>query len=324
MALRLLLVMAVLLFCLATQIVMSYATRGAGCTQGQTCAQGHAGEEIIPVVPWDEWWELALKDSSNPQIALLPLHPELRANFNSMEAWEYAQSLSGKPYGYHNMMFSWIDTMADNYPPRLDTHLPLLRETFTLFLWGQVCSLLMLQICGMKLSTSGWGLDLYEILIEIENHEIAFDNLLTIPEQDEGNQGWQRQVEKSLSNLNANVITTNTVRKGDIVGVYKSFGDCQAQLSSSGFCTLEFDGASKGNPGLAGAGAVLRADDGSLICELHEGLGVRTNNVAEYRALILGLKYALKKGFTKIRVKGDSKLVCMQGPLLHFQSLVCM
>ncbi|KAH0991590.1 hypothetical protein GBA52_003073 [Prunus armeniaca] len=80
----------------------------------------------------------------------------------------------------------------------------------------------------------------------------------------------------------------------------------------SGFCTLEFDGASKGNPGLAGAGAVLRADDGSLICKLHEGLGVRTNNVAEYRALILGLKYALKKGFTKIRVKGDSKLVCMQ------------
>ncbi|VVA35229.1 PREDICTED: JINGUBANG [Prunus dulcis] len=36
---------------------------------------------------------------------------------------EYAQSMSGKPYGYHNMMFSWIDTMADNYPPRLDTHL---------------------------------------------------------------------------------------------------------------------------------------------------------------------------------------------------------
>ncbi|KAL6189816.1 hypothetical protein ACLB2K_036217 [Fragaria x ananassa] len=183
------------------------------------------------------------------------------------------------------------------------------------------------------------------------------------------------------------------VRKGDIVGVYRSFGDCQKQIGSSicdppvsvykgyilpketeehlvafgltnalytiraqdlkpdhfgklmlcpfhepaaseceelvvdtsvyisdevpgsenvGFCTLEFDGASKGNPGLAGAGAVLRADDGSLIGKVHEGLGIKTNNVAEYRALILGLKYALKKGFTKIRVQGDSKLVCMQ------------
>ncbi|KAH0759675.1 hypothetical protein KY290_023168 [Solanum tuberosum] len=83
-------------------------------------------------------------------------------------------------------------------------------------------------------------------------------------------------------------------------------------LPSGQSCTLEFDGASKGNPGLAGAGAVLRADDGSFICRLREGLGVATNNAAEYRAIILGLNYALSKGFTSIRVQGDSKLVCMQ------------
>uniref|UniRef100_A0A5B7B4I0 RNase H type-1 domain-containing protein n=1 Tax=Davidia involucrata TaxID=16924 RepID=A0A5B7B4I0_DAVIN len=89
--------------------------------------------------------------------------------------------------------------------------------------------------------------------------------------------------------------------------------DVEAQALSSGrFCILEFDGASKGNPGQAGAGAVLRAGDGSLICRLREGLGKATNNVAEYRAMILGLRYALKKGFTSIRVLGDSKLVCMQ------------
>ncbi|XP_023547239.1 uncharacterized protein LOC111806115 [Cucurbita pepo subsp. pepo] len=77
-------------------------------------------------------------------------------------------------------------------------------------------------------------------------------------------------------------------------------------------CFLEFDGASKGNPGQAGAGAVLRAHDGSVICRLREGLGIATNNVAEYRAILLGLKYALEKGFTRIHVQGDSKLVCMQ------------
>lgn len=81
------------------------------------------GEEIIVVIPWDEWWELALKDSSNPQIALLPLHPDMRAKFNSTAAWEYARSMAGKPYGYHNMIFSWIDTISDNYPPPLDAHL---------------------------------------------------------------------------------------------------------------------------------------------------------------------------------------------------------
>ncbi|XP_020082707.1 uncharacterized protein LOC109706335 isoform X1 [Ananas comosus] len=77
-------------------------------------------------------------------------------------------------------------------------------------------------------------------------------------------------------------------------------------------CVLEFDGASKGNPGKSGAGVILRAEDGSVICRVREGLGAVTNNVAEYRALILGMKYALKKGFQKIRVQGDSKLVCNQ------------
>ncbi|XP_062106784.1 uncharacterized protein LOC133818098 isoform X2 [Humulus lupulus] len=77
-------------------------------------------------------------------------------------------------------------------------------------------------------------------------------------------------------------------------------------------CILEFDGASKGNPGLAGAGAVLRAEDGSAVWQLREGVGIATNNVAEYRALLLGLKQALKKGFKHLRCQGDSMLVCMQ------------
>ncbi|KAL8171223.1 hypothetical protein V2J09_023027 [Rumex salicifolius] len=87
--------------------------------------------------------------------------------------------------------------------------------------------------------------------------------------------------------------------------------DSRTMSSSCKSCVLEFDGASKGNPGLSGAGAVLRADDGTVF-QLREGVGIATNNVAEYRAVILGLKYALSKGFKQIRVRGDSKLVCMQ------------
>lgn len=77
-------------------------------------------------------------------------------------------------------------------------------------------------------------------------------------------------------------------------------------------CILEFDGACKGNPGRSGAGAIIRRLDGSVIAHLREGLGITTNNAAEYRALILGLKYAAKKGFKHIRAQGDSKLVCNQ------------
>ncbi|XP_024531984.1 uncharacterized protein LOC112346706 [Selaginella moellendorffii] len=75
---------------------------------------------------------------------------------------------------------------------------------------------------------------------------------------------------------------------------------------------VEFDGASKGNPGRAGAGALLKDPDGNVECEMSEGVGHATNNVAEYRGLILGLKTALDKGIKKIIVKGDSKLVCEQ------------
>ncbi|KAF3628666.1 hypothetical protein T459_32839 [Capsicum annuum] len=59
---------------------------------------------------------------------------------------------------------------------------------------------------------------------------------------------------------------------------------------------LNFDGSSKGNPGPAGAGVVLRAADGSMVFQLREGLSVATDNVAEYKGLMLGLKYVLEKG----------------------------
>ncbi|KAL1539377.1 hypothetical protein AAHA92_28003 [Salvia divinorum] len=97
-----------------------------------------------------------------------------------------------------------------------------------------------------------------------------------------------------------------------IYGENISSGTVNYPKSKERTCTLEFDGASKGNPGQAGAGAILRYDDGSVICRLSEGIGIATCNYAEYRGVILGLRYAAEKGFTNIRVQGDSKLVCMQ------------
>ncbi|KAM3284276.1 hypothetical protein P3S67_023075 [Capsicum chacoense] len=71
---------------------------------------------------------------------------------------------------------------------------------------------------------------------------------------------------------------------------------------------LNFDGSSKGNPGPAGAGVVLRAADGSMVFQLREGLSVATDNVAEYKGLMLGLKYVLEKGFKHIQVQGTHNL----------------
>ncbi|GJY73293.1 polynucleotidyl transferase, ribonuclease H-like superfamily protein [Tanacetum coccineum] len=77
-------------------------------------------------------------------------------------------------------------------------------------------------------------------------------------------------------------------------------------------CILEFDGVVKGDPVVAGAGVVIRDTDRYRVYCLRELLGPMTKQVAEYKALILGLQYALEKGFTHIRVNGDSKPVCMQ------------
>ena len=72
------------------------------------------------------------------------------------------------------------------------------------------------------------------------------------------------------------------------------------------------DGAARGNPGPAGAGAVLLDERGNVVAELWRGLGRATNNVAEYNALILGLEEARRRGATAVDVRLDSKLVVEQ------------
>jgi ribonuclease HI len=75
---------------------------------------------------------------------------------------------------------------------------------------------------------------------------------------------------------------------------------------------LYADGAARGNPGPAGAGAVLLDGDGHVIAELTHHLGHATNNVAEYTALIIGLEEARKRGIDEIDVRMDSMLVVEQ------------
>ena len=76
--------------------------------------------------------------------------------------------------------------------------------------------------------------------------------------------------------------------------------------------TLQFDGGSRGNPGPAGVGVVLRAQDGTPLVTLGRFIGRATNNVAEYKALITALEQAKQLGATKIIVRGDSELIIKQ------------
>lgn len=72
------------------------------------------------------------------------------------------------------------------------------------------------------------------------------------------------------------------------------------------------DGASKGNPGDAGIGVVITAEDETVLKEIAEYIGKETNNVAEYMALIIGLREAAKLGATEIELSTDSELMARQ------------
>jgi ribonuclease HI len=75
---------------------------------------------------------------------------------------------------------------------------------------------------------------------------------------------------------------------------------------------VHVDGGSRGNPGPAAGAAVLSTPDGEVVGEAMETLGVATNNVAEYRGLLLGLRKAAELGATEVDVVNDSELVAKQ------------
>jgi ribonuclease HI len=72
------------------------------------------------------------------------------------------------------------------------------------------------------------------------------------------------------------------------------------------------DGGARGNPGPAAYAYVLEAEDGTVLDARGEAIGVATNNVAEYRALVAGLEQAIALGVDELEVVSDSELLVKQ------------
>ncbi len=75
---------------------------------------------------------------------------------------------------------------------------------------------------------------------------------------------------------------------------------------------LHVDGGARGNPGPAAIGVVISGPDGGVLEELAEPIGVATNNVAEYRAVLRGVERARALGATEVEIVNDSELVARQ------------
>jgi ribonuclease HI len=81
---------------------------------------------------------------------------------------------------------------------------------------------------------------------------------------------------------------------------------------SAGWINAHCDGGARGNPGPAGYGALIQDDQGMVVAELSEFLGMRTNNYAEYSGLLGCLQYALDHHHSRLRVVSDSELMVKQ------------
>jgi ribonuclease HI len=75
---------------------------------------------------------------------------------------------------------------------------------------------------------------------------------------------------------------------------------------------VNVDGGARGNPGPAAIGAVVQDGDGEVLEERGERIGTATNNVAEYKALLLGIERARELGANELELVGDSELVVRQ------------
>ncbi len=120
------------------------------------------------------------------------------------------------------------------------------------------------------------------------------------------------EAKKSLRNILAALGPEARVPSPAVASQHQADDTRQRTAGKTTTLSLFSDGASRGNPGLAGAGYVLLDDKGHEILAGYEFLGICTNNVAEYRALMLGLQAASGKECRDLSVFMDSELIVKQ------------
>ncbi len=116
----------------------------------------------------------------------------------------------------------------------------------------------------------------------------------------------KKRVEKLFQDLK------DHVKKDNLIISDKEQTDASYINKEIDLIIVNVDGASRGNPGESGIGVAIFDKDSNLINEACDYLGVATNNIAEYKALILGIKLSMEYNAKKILFKSDSELMVKQ------------
>lgn len=133
------------------------------------------------------------------------------------------------------------------------------------------------------------------------------DVLRFISKNEDLSQVQQAFPNHSLNDIRAGLASLATALSAEPVATPR--GDAVAR---TGRITLKTDGGSRGNPGPSGAGWVLFDSSGKIVATGNEFLGKRTNNEAEYAAVLLGLQAVFELGYTEVDVRLDSDLLVKQ------------
>jgi hypothetical protein len=157
--------------------------------------------------PYKEWIQRSV--DAQHDVAVLKLRPEIRAKYNGTASLEFFNSVQGTPYGYHNFIFGWIDTVAGNYPPPLDGNVLL----YVTILFQEIdkfyCDSVILMGLNKRLGTE--DLDIYGIMAIIQQRNITFRELLTVPEHD-------RWVYKDGKSMVCDVFVLSMYKAGGVFG----------------------------------------------------------------------------------------------------------
>jgi hypothetical protein len=187
---------------------------GMGGTTGHTTTALWVGDELnvcestvnddywptngVQCTPWNTWIEQCRNASFN--LVHVPLSPQYRDMYNATAAYEYFLTVQGMPYGYHNFLFGWIDTVSDNFPclppdynQCLTTELVMaasgLFDRLDKFLANKMFNEAFNKRLNSDLETTA---EIYEYAITQE--DITFGELIVMPEQD----SWWYEGQKSM------------------------------------------------------------------------------------------------------------------------------
>jgi hypothetical protein len=149
----------------------------------EALAGPYAAKQGIQKNKFKQWIQWAKDADFN--VILLPLKEEVRTKFNVNKAIEFFKSVEGLNYGFHNFIFSWLDTEKDNWPSWVDGDI-----IFTLgILFNRVTKSLANTIFGeglnLRLGTN--GLNVEEAILKAASQGISVGNLFAIPESE----GWE-------------------------------------------------------------------------------------------------------------------------------------